>query len=72
MKKFRDVNRKIEKAVISGYKTIEKTVVNSYKAIENGVVNSYKKIEKKFIEAFLTDDSDQYEPRKAEIQTEES
>ena len=70
MKKFRDVNRKIEKAVVSGYKTVEKTVVNSYKAIENSVVNGYKKIEKMFVEAFLTDDSDQYEPRKIEIQTE--
>jgi len=70
MKKFKDVNRKIEKAVVSGYKTVEKAVINSYKAIENSVVNGYKKIEKKFVEAFLTDDSDQYEPRKIEIQTE--
>jgi len=70
MNKFREANKKIEKAVVTGYNAVENGVVNSYKAIENGVVNSYKKIEKKFVEAFLTDDSDQYEPRKVEIQTE--
>jgi len=47
MNKLMKANKEIEKAVVSGYK-----------AIENGVVGSYKKIEDKFVEAFLTEDSD--------------
>ena len=37
-------------------KKIEKAVVSGYKAVENGVVNGYKKIEDKFVSTFLTDD----------------
>jgi hypothetical protein len=49
MSKIMKANKKIEKAVVSGYKTIE-----------DGVVGGYKKVENKFVEAFLTpDDSGQ-------------
>ena len=49
MNKFMKANKKIEKTVVSGYKTIE-----------DGVVGGYKKIENKFIDSFLTpDDSEQ-------------
>ena len=47
MSKFVQANKKIEKAVVSGYQKIEDTVVSGY-----------KKIEDKFVETFLTDDSD--------------
>ena len=47
MSKFVQANKKIEKAVVSGYKKIEDTVVSGY-----------KKIEDKFVETFLTDDSE--------------
>ena len=56
MNKLKNANRKIEKAVVSGYKAIENGVVSGYKAIENGVVKGYKKIEDKFVDTFLTDD----------------
>lgn len=58
MNKFVKANKKIEKAVVSGYKAIENGVVDGYKAIEDGVVGGYKKIENKFVEAFLTPDDD--------------
>lgn len=58
MNKFMKVNKKIEKAVLSGYKAIEDGVVSGYKAIENGAVSNYKKIENKFVESFLTPDDD--------------
>jgi len=51
-------NKKIEKAVVSGYKAIENGVVGGYKKIEDGVVGGYKKIENKFVEAFLTPDDE--------------
>ena len=57
MNKLSKANKKIEKAVVSGYKTIENGVVSGYKAVEDGVVNGYRKIEKKFVESFLTSDS---------------
>lgn len=46
--------KKIEKAVVSGYKAIETGVVTGYQKIEDGVTGTYKKIEKKFVDAFLT------------------
>lgn len=60
MNKFMKANKKIEKAVVSGYKAIEDGVVGTYQKVEDGVVGGYKKIEDKFVEAFLTpDDADQ-------------
>jgi len=41
--RFMQANKKIETAVVGGYKTIEKTVVDGY-----------KRIEARFVEAFLT------------------
>ena len=43
MNRFMQANKKIETAVVGGYKTIEKTVVDGY-----------KRIEARFVEAFLT------------------
>lgn len=60
MNKFMKVNKKIEKAVVSGYKAIEDGVVGTYQKVDDSVVGSYKKIEDKFVEAFLIpDDADQ-------------
>ena len=58
MNKFMKANKKIEKAVASGYKAVEDGVVSGYKSIEDGVVGGYKRIENKFVEAFLTPDDD--------------
>ena len=56
MNKLMKANKKIEKAVVGGYKAIENGVVSGYKAMEDGVVNGYKKLEDKFVEAFLAPD----------------
>lgn len=55
MSKFMETQKKIEKAVVSGYQKIEDTVVSGYKKIEAGAVSGYQKIENKFVEAFLPD-----------------
>ena len=47
-----EANRKIEQAVVTGYKAIENGVVSGYKGIEDSVVRGYKKIEKVFADAF--------------------
>ena len=51
---FKEVNQKIEDAVVGGYKKIEDGVVSGYQKIEDSVVAGYKKVEDKFIDAFLT------------------
>lgn len=63
MNKLIKANKKIEKAVVGGYKAIENGVVSGYKAIEDGVVGGYKKIENKFVEAFLTPDGEPAQER---------
>jgi len=50
--KFMETNKKIENAVVSGYKAIENGVVSGYKAIEEGVVGGYQKMEDKIVGAF--------------------
>ena len=52
MERFMEANKKIEEAVVAGYKVIENGVVTGYKAIENGVVTGYKRIERWFTETF--------------------
>ena len=52
--KLTETNKKIEKAVVDGYKAVENAFVIGYKAVEDGVVKGYKKIEKAFIDAFTT------------------
>lgn len=54
MSAFKEVNQKIEDAVVGGYKRIENGVVSGYQKIEEGVVAGYKKVEDAFIDAFLT------------------
>ena len=57
MNKFMKAQKKIEEAVVSGYKAIENGVVSGYKKMEDGIVGGYKKIEDKFTNAFLTPDA---------------
>jgi hypothetical protein len=54
MSKLLQTQKKIETAVVGGYKAVETGVVSGYKAVENGVVSGYKKIEDKFVHTFLT------------------
>lgn len=57
--KLVEANKKIEKAVTSGYKKIEDTVVSSY-----------QKIEDKFTEQFLTKDGETVEEAKKRLKSE--
>lgn len=44
MSKLADTNKKIEDAVVKGYKGIENAVVGGYKKIEEGVVDGFNKV----------------------------
>ena len=41
MSKIADLNKKIEKNVVGGYKAIEETVTGSYKKIEDKFVDTF-------------------------------
>ena len=67
MSKFKEVNQKIEEAVVGGYQKIEDGVVSGYKKIEDGVVSGYRKIEDKFIDAFLAEEGETTEEARARL-----
>ena len=61
MNKFMETNKKIEKAVVGGYK-----------AVEDAFVGGYKKIENKFVDAFLTPDEPTQDEAKVNAEVLES
>ena len=67
MSKFKEVNQKIEEAVVGGYQKIEDGVVSGYKKIEDGVVSGYRKIEDRFIDAFLAEEGESTEEARARL-----
>lgn len=67
MSKFKEVNQKIEDAVVGGYRKIEEGVVDGYKKIEDGVVSGYRKIEDKFIDTFLAEKGETTEDARARL-----
>jgi hypothetical protein len=67
MSKIKEINQKIEDAVVGGYKKIEEGVVDGYKKIEDGVVSGYKKIEDKFIDTFLAEEGETTEEARARL-----
>ena len=67
MSKFKEVNQKIEDAVVGSYKKIEEGVVDGYKKIEDGVVSGYRKIEDKFIDTFLAEEGETTEDARARL-----
>ncbi len=67
MSKFKEVNQKIEDAVVGGYQKIEDGVVSGYKKIEDGVVSGYRKVEDKFIDAFLAEEGETTEEARARL-----
>lgn len=71
MSKLKDVNQKIEDAVVGGYKKIEEGVVSGYQKIEDGVVSGYRKIEDKFIDAFLAEEGESTEEARARLTSKE-
>lgn len=50
-------------------KKIENAVVNGYKSIENAVVDAYTKIEDKFVDAYLTKEGETVEDAKERIKS---
>ena len=60
MSKLKEVNQKIEDAVVGGYKKIEE-----------GVVSGYQKIEDKFIDAFLAEEGESTEEARARLTSKE-
>jgi len=67
MSNFKETNKKIEHAVVSGYQKIEDGVVSGYQKIEKGVVSGYQKIEDKFIDTFLAKEGESTEQARARI-----
>lgn len=65
--KLVQVNKKIEEAVIGGYRKIEQTVVGGYQSIENAVVGRYQKIEDGFVDRYLTRDGETVEEAKQRL-----
>ena len=68
MAKLADMNEKIEKTVVGGYKKIEESVVGGYKKIEEGAVNGYKKVEDAFVDTFFAKEGETTEEAKARLQ----
>ena len=60
MGNIKDINNKIESAV-----------VNSYNKIEDTVARSYQKIEDKFVDTFLRNDDETIEEAKARVKKEQ-
>lgn len=67
MPKFQQVNDRIEKAVVDGYKKIEDGVVSGYKKIEDGVVAGYQKVEDRFVQTFLQREGESLEEARARL-----
>lgn len=65
--KLVQVNKKIEEAVVGGYRKIEQTVVGGYQSIENTVVGGYQKIEDGFVDRYLTRDGETVEEAKQRL-----
>ena len=71
MSKFMETNKKIEEAVVGGYKKIENGVVSGYKKIEDGVVEGFGKVSDKFVEKLFTKDGESVEDAKKRLSGEE-
>lgn len=67
MSKLADTNKKIEDAVVKGYKGIENAVVGGYKKIEEGVVDGFNKVSDTFIDKLFTREGETVEEAKARM-----
>lgn len=68
--KLVEVNEKIAKNVVGGYKKIEEGVVGSYKKIEEGAVEGFNKIADKFVDNFLTKENETVEEARKRLSEE--
>lgn len=69
---IKDINDKIAKKVVGGYKAVENAVTGGYKKVENAVTGGYKKVEDKFVDKFLRKDGETVEDAKARIEREQA
>ena len=67
MSKLKEVNQKIEDAVVGGYKKIEDGVVGGYKKIEDGVVEGFNKVTDKCVEKLFTKEGETVEEAKKRL-----
>ncbi|MBO5159353.1 MAG: hypothetical protein J6B94_07165 [Lachnospiraceae bacterium] len=67
MAKLADVNEKIGKAVVDGYKKIEEGVVGGYKKIEEGAVEGFQKVSDKFVDVLFTKEGETVEEAKERL-----
>lgn len=67
MAKIADVNEKIAKSVVEGYKKIEDGVVGGYKKIEDGVVDGFNKVSDKFVDVLFTKEGETVEEAKKRL-----
>lgn len=67
MSKLVEMNEKIEKTVVGGYKKIEKGVVDGYKKIEKGAVEGFEKVSDKFVEKLFTHEGETVEGAKKRL-----
>lgn len=70
--KFKEVNKKIEESVVTGYKKIEEGVVGGYKKIEDGVVEGFTKMTDKIVDTFLTKEGESVEEAKERMKAEQA
>lgn len=67
MAKLADINEKIEKTVVEGYKKIEEGVVGGYKKIEEGAVEGFQKVSDKFVEKLFAKEGETVEEAKTRL-----
>ena len=67
MSKIKEINQKIEDAVVGGYKKIEDGVVGGYKKIEDGVVEGFNKVTDKCVEKLFTKEGETVEEAKKRL-----
>ena len=69
--KFMEVNEKIAKGVVEGYKKIEDGVVDGYKKIETGAVEGFGKVVDKCVEVMFAKEGESVEEAKKRLAKEE-
>lgn len=68
----KEIGKKIEEGVVSGYKKIEDGVVGGYKKIENGAVEGFGKVVDKCVEVLFAKEGESVEEAKARLSGKEN
>ncbi len=70
MTKFVEVNEKIAKVVVDGYKKVEDHVVGTYKKVENGAVDGFEKVTDTCVEKLFAKEGETVEEAKKRLKGE--